>query len=236
MRAPRKGYFCHQCEYIVWGTRGPSHAATHSGPFPGCIFAPVLRVQRIVIPREKNSGRRLAIVPLFEDVFRRLAKKPVHKDALLPAQGIHVNPGSPGINDREPKPGEISKHDFRLPPIATGQLARTVSFDSAEYIGKVHDALSAALGTKGTLTLFDELPHVHRCFADQVCAEYPTWVEAKSRRKRIWTLKPGGPDNDYLDSLKLATLAAYTLGMEPSYLPPKQPKSTTKRNPNYGVI
>lgn len=41
-RAPHKGYFRHQCEYIVWGTRGPCHAARHAGPFPGCIFAPVL--------------------------------------------------------------------------------------------------------------------------------------------------------------------------------------------------
>jgi len=41
-RAPHKGYFRHQCEYIVWGTRGPCHAPHHAGPFPGCVFAPVL--------------------------------------------------------------------------------------------------------------------------------------------------------------------------------------------------
>ncbi|MBS0205690.1 MAG: site-specific DNA-methyltransferase [Planctomycetes bacterium] len=36
-RAPHKGYFRHQCEYVVWGTRGPCKAAIHGGPFPGCI-------------------------------------------------------------------------------------------------------------------------------------------------------------------------------------------------------
>ncbi len=35
-RAPHKGYVRHQCEYLVWGTRGPCRATTHAGPFPGC--------------------------------------------------------------------------------------------------------------------------------------------------------------------------------------------------------
>jgi site-specific DNA-methyltransferase (adenine-specific) len=42
-RAPHKGYLRHQCEYVVWGTRGPCPAATHAGPFPGCYSIPVNR-------------------------------------------------------------------------------------------------------------------------------------------------------------------------------------------------
>lgn len=36
-RAPHTGYFRHQCEYVVWGTRGVSVAASHGGPWPGYI-------------------------------------------------------------------------------------------------------------------------------------------------------------------------------------------------------
>lgn len=36
-RAPHKGYFKHQCEYIVWGTKGACKKAIHSGPYPGCF-------------------------------------------------------------------------------------------------------------------------------------------------------------------------------------------------------
>ena len=36
-RAPHKGYFRHQCEYIVWGTKGACPKAEHAGPFPGCF-------------------------------------------------------------------------------------------------------------------------------------------------------------------------------------------------------
>ncbi|MBS0508137.1 MAG: site-specific DNA-methyltransferase [Proteobacteria bacterium] len=34
-RGPHKGYLKHQAEYLVWGTAGACHAATHAGPFPG---------------------------------------------------------------------------------------------------------------------------------------------------------------------------------------------------------
>ncbi len=36
-RAPHKGYFRHQCEYVAWGTNGRCEKATHGGPFDGCI-------------------------------------------------------------------------------------------------------------------------------------------------------------------------------------------------------
>ena len=36
-RAPHKGYFRHQVEYILWGTKGPCHKAVHGGPWPGCF-------------------------------------------------------------------------------------------------------------------------------------------------------------------------------------------------------
>ena len=40
-RAPHKGYFRHQCEYVVWGTNGDCKIAEHAGPYPGCIHSPV---------------------------------------------------------------------------------------------------------------------------------------------------------------------------------------------------
>lgn len=42
-RAPHKGYFRHQCEYVVWGTKGAAPKLAHDGPFDGCIQAVVKR-------------------------------------------------------------------------------------------------------------------------------------------------------------------------------------------------
>ncbi len=45
-RAPHKGYFRHQAEYIVWGTRGPCAVAKHGGPWDGVIRAPVRQTDK----------------------------------------------------------------------------------------------------------------------------------------------------------------------------------------------
>lgn len=42
-RAPHKGYFRHQCEYVIWGTAGQCEKAEHAGPFLGCYRFPVLQ-------------------------------------------------------------------------------------------------------------------------------------------------------------------------------------------------
>ena len=46
-RPPHTGYVRHQCEYIVWGTKGVSRPATHGGPFPGCFRIPVLQADKL---------------------------------------------------------------------------------------------------------------------------------------------------------------------------------------------
>lgn len=36
-RSPHTGYFRHQCEYVVWGTKGVSKKSTWGGPWPGAF-------------------------------------------------------------------------------------------------------------------------------------------------------------------------------------------------------
>lgn len=48
-RAPHKGYFRHQCEYILWGTKGKCKKAVHAGPYPGCFTYPVLQKDKFHI-------------------------------------------------------------------------------------------------------------------------------------------------------------------------------------------
>ncbi len=64
-RAPHKGYMRHQCEYIVWGTRGPCPAAVHDGPFPGCYQVPVVRSDKFHLTGKPTEllRRLVRIVP-----------------------------------------------------------------------------------------------------------------------------------------------------------------------------
>jgi site-specific DNA-methyltransferase (adenine-specific) len=45
-RAPHKGYFRHQCEYIVWGSNGHLPKATHGGPWDGAYTIPVRQADK----------------------------------------------------------------------------------------------------------------------------------------------------------------------------------------------
>lgn len=42
-RAPHKGYFRHQCEYLIWGTAGACKRRADAGPFDGAYKFPVLQ-------------------------------------------------------------------------------------------------------------------------------------------------------------------------------------------------
>lgn len=81
-RAPHKGYFRHQAEYIVWASNGPCPIAAHDGPYPGVIRATISPAQK-----RHMTGKP---VPLMEQLCR----------AVAPA-GLIVDPfagsGSTGI-------------------------------------------------------------------------------------------------------------------------------------------
>ena len=191
---------------------------------------------------QREDGSRMAIKKITIDVrykgqlIKKYIKQSAHRDILLPAMGVYIKPGTKEINEPKTAPGEISKHSFRLPPVQPGQLVRMVSFDSAEYISKVHDALNTPLGSPGAMTLFEAAPHVHRCFVDQLCSEYSTTIEVNGRKKRNWALKPNGGDNDFLDATKLAFVGAYVVGVEPKYGLPLKPVKKARQAPRYAAI
>jgi site-specific DNA-methyltransferase (adenine-specific) len=64
-RAPHKGYCRHQCEYVIWGTRGPAPKATHAGPFPGCHHVSVRQSDKHHITGKPTElmARLVEIVP-----------------------------------------------------------------------------------------------------------------------------------------------------------------------------
>ena len=65
-RAPHRGYFRHQCEFVVWGTRGTSRPASHGGPWLGCIKCHVKTSEKLHItgkPLELMAYLVEAVVP-----------------------------------------------------------------------------------------------------------------------------------------------------------------------------
>ncbi len=63
-RAPHKGYFRHQCEYILWGTKGPAVQLTHDGPFDGCIQEPIRRGDKHHVTGKPTALMRELVRPI----------------------------------------------------------------------------------------------------------------------------------------------------------------------------
>lgn len=57
-RAPHKGYFRHQCEYVVWGTNGECAAVEHDGPWAGCIKQPVRHDEKLHVTGKPEALMR----------------------------------------------------------------------------------------------------------------------------------------------------------------------------------
>ena len=73
-RAPHKGYFRHQCEYIVWGTNGKCPHAKHAGPYPGCYDFPVRQKDKFHLTGKPT--------PLMEELVQ-----------IVPEEAVILDPG-----------------------------------------------------------------------------------------------------------------------------------------------
>jgi site-specific DNA-methyltransferase (adenine-specific) len=63
-RAPNKAYFKHQCEYIVWGSKGALPPLQHDGPFDGCIQANVLQSDKFHLTGKPTALMRELVRPV----------------------------------------------------------------------------------------------------------------------------------------------------------------------------
>jgi phage terminase large subunit GpA-like protein len=77
----------------------------------------------------------------------------------------------------------------------------------------VHTGFLTAPGDPGSITLFGDDPERHSLFAAHLTAE--TYVTPKSPKGipvDEWTLRPGAPDNEWLDCMVYAATGASMLG------------------------
>jgi site-specific DNA-methyltransferase (adenine-specific) len=92
-RAPHKGYFRHQCEFLVWGTSGVSIADSHVPEYStvadwffgsGTTAVACIRKRRRFIGCEKDP---VIFGEAIERIERELERTPLLADEAVPVQG-----------------------------------------------------------------------------------------------------------------------------------------------------
>lgn len=164
-----------------------------------------LRIERMLI--DANWGQST-------DVVYDFCRRSPHAALLLPSHGRGVGAASQSMSEWKRLPGERIGHNWRLRSAKRG--LRAVIYDTNAWKSWLAARFLTAPGEAGNFTLFGKDPNRHRMLADQVTAEHRVRTTGRGRTVDEWRMKPGRPDNHFLDVLTGCAVAASIQGMPPA--------------------
>lgn len=150
---------------------------------------------------------------------------------VTPSHGKYVGAKSQAWADYKPKPGDRCGHNWRQPNVSGRRATRYVLSDANYWKSFIHARLATALGSPGALGLFGSNASTHRLFADHLTAEYRDRATSERTGRTVdeWSLKPGRPDNHWLDCLYGCAVGASMQGCAlPTLGPAEQSKQRKK--------
>ena len=98
---------------------------------------------------------------------------------------------------------------------ASSRACRDVTFDSNFWKSFVHSRLAVAIGDPGCMSFWGRDENQHRMIADHLTSEYRVRTKGRGREVDEWKIKPGRPDNHWLDCLSGCCVAASMCGVVP---------------------
>lgn len=163
-----------------------------------------LRIERCVI--DANWG-------VSTELIYQFIRQSKHRTVLIPSHGKYIGAGSKPMMEWQRKPGDRHGTNWLVPG---GEGKRSVSkliYDTNWWKSFVHTRLATAMGDRGCLSLFGEKPDTHRLLADHLTSEFRVKTTGRGRDVDEWKLRPGRPDNHWLDCLTGAAVAASMQGV-----------------------
>jgi len=152
---------------------------------------------------------------------------------LLPSKGAGITAGKTPIDRWKMMNHEKRGDGFVITSDAALRAVRLVRFDTNHWKTFVCRRAAVA-GGKGSLTLWGGDPRAHRMLQDHVNAESCVkTIAADGRTVWEWSLKPGGPDNHYFDTLVGCYVAAAIVGCRLAETKPAEPPRA--RIPEYMI-
>jgi phage terminase large subunit GpA-like protein len=163
-----------------------------------------LRIERMLI--DCNWGTQT------ETVYQFCRQSPF-ASSIFPSRGRYVGAGSMPWDQFKVKPGERLGHHWMIPSVSGKRAIRHVEIDVNYWKSFAHARLRTSHGDKGAWSLFGKAED-HRMLGEHLTAEYRVRTEGRGRKVDEWKLKPGRPDNHFLDCLVGAAVAASMQGVQ----------------------
>jgi phage terminase large subunit GpA-like protein len=129
----------------------------------------------------------------------QFCRESMHRNILTPSHGKFVGPQNVPFSEHAVTKTDQIGLEFK---IITNTAKRSIPYcliDTNFWKSFMADRWGTAKGGAGSLTLFGSRPVMHQMFADHQTAEFRTPTAGRGRRVDVWELKPGRPDNDWLD-------------------------------------
>lgn len=183
-------------------TRLADHLLGRAWPLDG---GGELRAERLMV--DANWGEST-------DTVYRWCRQTPHAALVTPTHGKAVGASGTPMDQWQPRPGERRGPGWVSPPPRPGRV-RHVVFDANHWKSFVAGRLAIPPGERGGLDLFGDSPAAHRLLADHLCAEYRVRTSGRGREVDEWRLRPGRPDNHWLDCLAGCAVAASYQGCRP---------------------
>lgn len=128
---------------------------------------------------------------------------------IYPSHGKWVGATSKPLDQYQGK--AATGLNWRIPPAKSKRDTRYVVYDTNFWKNFIAERFITAVGDSGSLTLHKAKDH--RLFADHMCSEYRTRVEARDRVVYEWKLRPERPDNHWWDCMVGSAVAASICGV-----------------------
>jgi len=142
------------------------------------------------------------------DPVYQFCRANTQSSVLTPSRGVGIRARGRPMREFKKHRGDRIGWYWYMPGPHHGKAERHLRYDANFWKTFIHKRLGAVVGDKASLSLFGSDSQVHRLLAEHFTAEFPTRVSANGRVVDEWQLRPGGPDNHWLDCLVGCAAAA----------------------------
>lgn len=198
-------------------------AAAPGTEFEGALWAGLEQTAHQILGRdwERDDGSVIQVDRMMVDAnwgestetVKSWCRSTEYRSRVIPSHGKYIGASSKPLSEWRADKGDLKGQEWMIPGRARGAV-RHCLFDTNWWKTFLQNRLMTKLGDAGCISLYQATPSVHRMFSEHMTAEFRVQTQGRGRRVDEWKLKPGRPDNHFLDCMVGACVVASQVGVQ----------------------